>query len=149
MYVLAFGVLLAPADVVEGVGGVEAEGGPDAVGDEAVDPGALVDLVEVGEGLAGVEFGLGAFGVDGGAVGVVEEAFDEVGGGGHVFEALLVLDADGVAAEVGGDSCGGDVHLALVEDLIDGELGGGVEAELEVDAAIEEPLVDGLGFFVA
>ena len=52
------------------------------------------------------------------AVGVVEHALDEVAGGQQVLQALLVLDADGVAAELVGDARGGDVHLALVEDLV-------------------------------
>ena len=130
------GEVLAPADVVQRGGGVEAERGPDAIGDEAIDAGALVDLVEVDERAAGKEFGLAGFGEDGWTFAVVEEAFDEVGGYGHVLETLLVLDADGVAAEVVGDADGGEFGL-------------GVGTEVEVDAFVYEPLVYGLRFGVA
>ena len=53
------------------------------------------------------------------AVGVVQQAFDQVRGGGHVLQALLILDADGIAAEVVRDAHRRDVHLALLENLIE------------------------------
>ena len=49
-------VILAVAEVVEGVFGGEAELLPDAVGNEAIESGAFVDFIEMREGLAGVEF---------------------------------------------------------------------------------------------
>lgn len=73
--------MAAPADVVEGVFGRVAEFAPEFVGDNAVEAGAFVDFVEVGEGLALEEFLAGGFVEDGRAVDVVEEAFDEIGGG--------------------------------------------------------------------
>ncbi len=97
------GVVAAPAEVVEGVVGRVAELFPELVGDEAVESGAFIDFVEMGEGLAFVEFAA-VFGEGGRAIGAVEGAFDEVGCGGEVFEALLVLDADGGAAEFVGDA---------------------------------------------
>jgi hypothetical protein len=40
------------------------------------------------------------------------------------FKSLLILNADGVAAELVGDAQGGDVHAALVENLRVGQIGG-------------------------
>jgi hypothetical protein len=85
---------------------------------------------------------------DGRAVGVVEDALDEVGGGQEILEALLVLDADGLAAELVGDAQRGDVGLALPEDLFLGEVGVGVGAEVELHALGLEPVVDGAGLGV-
>ena len=65
------------------------------------------------------------------AVGVVEQALGEVRGRRHVLEALLVLDADGVAAEAVGDAHRGGVQPQLVEHLVLGQLGGAVAAEPE------------------
>ena len=127
-------ILLAPADVVEGGGGVEVHGGPDAIGEDEVEAAALVHFIEVRQRAAGVEFL--ARGVEGWrTVYIVEQAFDQVGRGDEVLEALLVLDADGVAAELVGDAQGGDVHLALLEDLRVGEVGLLVGAGDEGDAA--------------
>jgi len=73
---------------------VEVHGGPDAVGENQVKPGALIYFVEMRQRAAGVE--LLAGGVEGwGTVYIVEQAFDEVGCGDEVLETLLVLDADG------------------------------------------------------
>ena len=52
---------------------------------------------------------------------VVQQALDQVGGRREVLQALLILDADGVASEVVGDAQGGDVHLALLQDLVVGQ----------------------------
>jgi hypothetical protein len=86
---------------------------------------------------------------DGRALGVVERAFDEVAGGQQVLEALLVLDADQVAAEVVGDSHGSDVHFALLEDLRVGEIVLVLGAGVKLHAVVFEPLPRGGGFGVA
>src|SRR5690606_37682023 len=99
-------VPIAPAQVMERVFDGLAEGLVNAVGEEAVEAGAFVHFVEVRDGFAGADdFALGVF--DGRTVAVVERAFDEVGGGEEILEALLVLDADGLAAEFVGDAHGG------------------------------------------
>jgi len=61
----------------------------------------------------------------------------------------LVLDADGLAAELVGDAQCGDVELTLGEDLGFGELGRGVFAKVEFEALFLEPSVNGVGFGVA
>ncbi len=58
----------------------------------------------------------------GGRSRVVERAFDQIAGRQQVLQALLVLDADRVAAEIVGDAHGGDVHLALQQDLVVGQV---------------------------
>ncbi len=70
----------------------------------------------MGKGAAFVETFAG-FRVDGWAVGIIKEPFHEVGSWGHVLEALLILDADGVAAEVVRYPDRGDVHAGLIENL--------------------------------
>ena len=100
--VVAVGV--APAHVVQRGGRVEAHGRPDAVGDERVHAGALVDLVEVRQRPARRRAPRAVLGVDRRTVDVVEQPLGQVGRGHQVLEALLVLDADGGAAEVVGDA---------------------------------------------
>src|SRR5690606_8301303 len=79
------------------------------------------------------------------AVAVVEQPLGEVGGRDEVLQALLVLDADGVAPELVTDAAGGDVHAALLDDLALGEVGGLVGAEAEGETLLEEPAVDAAG----
>ena len=76
------------------------------------------------------------------AVGVVEHAFDEIARRCEVFEALLILDADGVAAELIGEAHGGDVHFALQQDLRLRQLRGLVGAELHLQALALQPSVN-------
>ncbi len=83
-----------------------------------------------------------------GAVAVVEQALDEVGGGQEILQALLILDTDGLAAEVIGDAERGGVHFALEEDLLLRQIGGLVGAEVEFHALGAEPFVDGAGLEV-
>jgi hypothetical protein len=93
----AAGVVGPPTKVVERVFDGLAEDGVDAGREDAVETGAFVDFVEVGDGLTGADdFAVGVF--DGRAVAVVERAFDEIGSGEEIFEALLILDADALAA---------------------------------------------------
>ena len=47
---------------------------------------------------------------------VVQHAFDEIAGGREILEALLVLNADGGAAEFIREAHGGDVHFALLRE---------------------------------
>jgi hypothetical protein len=116
---------------VQGGGGVEAELAPHAVGDQRVDPAPSSTSLKWGSGVAGVELRAGRGVGHRRAVAVVEQALDEVGGGQQVLEPLLVLDADGVAAEVVRHAHGGDVHRALLQHLGLGELGRLVAAEVE------------------
>ena len=114
---------------------VQPERRPDPVGHQRVDRRALVDLVEV---RAAARRRTARRPVSrwrtGGRSRVVEQALGEVGRRRHVLEALLVLDADRVAAELVGDAHGGDVQPELVEDLVLGQLGRAVAAEAELHA---------------
>ena len=142
------GVVAAPTEIVERVLRREAELTPELVGDKPVEPGALVHFVEVGKRLSREKLLAGHLVINGGTLDVVEESLDEVGGGSEVLEALLVLDADRGASELLGDTDGGDVHLALLEDLVLGEVVLLAGAELEGHAAVEEPLVNGARLLV-
>ncbi len=77
---------------------------------------------------------------------VVQHPLGEVGGGHKVLQALLVLDADGVAAEGLRDTGRSDIHPALVQDLVERQIGGRVGAEMERHPLLDQPFVDGAGF---
>jgi len=86
---------------------------------------------------------------DRGPFDVVEQTLGEVARGDRVLEALLVLDANRVQAEVVGDAQGGGVHLELAEQLGLGQFGGLVGAEVERHPGVLQPGVDALGLVVA
>ncbi len=130
---------ITPAEVVEGVFGGETELAPEFVGHEAVEAGAFIDFVEMRQCFTFKEHALAIGAAHGRAVGVVEHAFDEVAGGCEVFEALLILNADGGAAELVGKAHSGDVHFALKQDLRLGELRGLVCAEFHLQAFFVQP----------
>ena len=119
----------------------------DAVGEEAIQTGALVHFVKVGDGFAFADHGTVGAG-DRRTFGGVQGAFDEVGSGEQIFETLLILNADGFAAEFIGDADGGHIHFALEQNLGFGEFAGVVAAEMESQSFIEVPLEHRFGFFV-
>jgi hypothetical protein len=59
------------------------------------------------------------------------------------------LNPDGVAAKVVGDADGGDVHPALLKNLIECQFAGGILAEAKFHAFGDEPVVDALSFGLA
>jgi len=142
-------VLLTPAQVVQGVLRGEAKLAPQAVGDEAVEAGAFVHLVEMRQRLALEEHAPAVGAAHGRAVRVVERALHEVAGGCEILQPLLVLDADGVAAELVGQTQGGDVHFALLQHLRLGELGCLVTAKGKAQAFFQIPRIDGGGVLIA
>ena len=119
----------------------------DSLREQAVEPRALVHLVEVHERLALPEHAARTLGGHRRPLRVVEHAFHEVTGRQQVLEPLLILDADEITAEAVGDAQCGDVHLALQEHLGPGEVAGLVLAEAEGHARLLEPLqyLPGLG----
>ena len=117
---------------------------PDAaIGEQRVEAGAFVHFVEVRRGPGRRRDRPSVRAVDRRAVDVVQQPLGEVGGGREVLQALLILDADRVAAEFVGDSRRGDVHLALVEDLFQSELGLRILAKVERHAFLDEPIING------
>ena len=70
---------------------------------------------------------------DGSTVDIVQHPFGKVGCGREIFQALLVLNADRVAAELVGDAQSGDVHFALLEYLVVRQFGRFVHAGLELN----------------
>ena len=75
--------------------------------------------------------------------------FGQVGGRRHVLQALLILDADRIAAELVRDAHGRDVHLALLENLIESQLGRCILAEGELHALGDQPVVHAVRLGVA
>ena len=69
-----------------------------------------------------------------GAIGIVQDALDQVRRREQILEALLVLDADGLAAKFIGNAQRGGVHLALLQHLRLRQVGGLVGAEVELHA---------------
>jgi hypothetical protein len=95
----------------------------------------------VGKRLAGEEFLAGHLVINGGTLDVVEESLDEVGGGGEVLEALLVLDADRGASELLGDADPeGRVRLVPGGPVVEVDVG--LAAPLGVEQAVEIALID-------
>ena len=125
---------------MQGGGRVKAHRRPDPVGDERVDGHALVDLVEVREGEPGIQLTGAVAGVHGRSLDVVEQALREVTRGNGVLEALLILDAHRVEAEVVRDAQRRDVHPELAEQLRVGQLGCLLGAGVECHPRPVEPV---------
>ncbi len=137
-------VEIAPAQIVQRVLDRLAHGLVDAIGHQPVQPRTFVDLVEMRQRLAVVQHTAAVAAADRRPVGVVQRAFDQVAGRQQILESLLVLDADRVAAEIVGDAQRGDVHLALQQDLLVGQVfpaGSGPVSKLH--AALVHPVADG------
>ena len=120
----------------------------DALREQAIEAGALVDLVEVGHRLPLEDRLRGALGTDRRPLGIGEHPFDEVAGREESLEALLILDADEIAAEALREPERGDVHPALREHLGPGQVGGLVLPEVEGHPRRLEPTEDLAGLAV-
>ena len=142
-------VPIAPTQIVQRVFGRLLERFVDALGEQAVESGALVHFVEMRERLAIVEDALTVAGFHWRTLAIVQRAFHEIAGGQQVFQALLILNADAVTAEVIRDARGGDVGFALPENLRVGQVGGVVRAGVELHAPLFQPGADLAGFGVA
>src|ERR1019366_7995417 len=113
---------LPVAHVVQRCLWIEGEAAPDAVRDEGVQAGALVNFVEMRQGTA-LEQNPACSGVlYGRPVDIIEQSLGQIRGRAEILQSLLVLDTNCVAAKFDGDADGSDVHLALVEDLVVGEV---------------------------
>ena len=113
-----------------------------------IDADALVHFIKVRQRPAGIKLAAIAA-VGGRTLDIVEQALGEIGGGSQILKPLLVLNADGVAAELIGDAQHGDVHAALVENLRVGQVGGFIRSRVETHAARVEPFANLLRFCVA
>ena len=120
----------------------------DALREEAIEAGAFVDLVEVGQRLPLEDRLRGARGTDRRPLRIVEHPLDEVAGREEILEALLILDADEVAAEAFREAERGDVHPALREHLGAGQVGGLILPEVEGHPRRLEPPEDFAGLAV-
>ena len=71
--------------------------------EQPVQAGAFVYFVEVRERAAGVQFAA-IVGISGWPLHVIQQTLHKIGSGSEVLKALLILDADGFAAEIVGDA---------------------------------------------
>ena len=130
--------------------GRKAQLAPQPIGDQAVQAGAFVHFVEVRHRLAGEQHAAGLRAdFTGGRSTLFSRPSTRSLAGRKVLQALLVLDADGGAAELVGEPDGGDVHLALLQGLGFGQFGLLVAAPVEGHALLQQPVQDLAGFGVA
>ena len=130
---------IAPTQIVQRVLDGLLERFVDALRHQAVETRAFVYFVEMGERFAFEQNALAIAGFHGRTIAIVQRAFGEIARGRQIFQALLVLYADGVTAEIVRNAHGGDVGLALPKHLALGEVGGFVAPEIEGHALLLEP----------
>src|ERR1019366_3398987 len=108
---------------------------PNAVRDQCIQASTFIRLVEVGKGKVLVENALAGDIHDRGPVDIVQKSFREIGSWADVFQSLLILNADGIAAEL---VCHAErsvvhAHATFVENTHDGfvtfELAANISAE--------------------
>ena len=80
---------------------------------------------------------------------IVQHSLGQIRRRRHVFQSLLILDADRIAAKFLCDAHRRDIHLALLCHLLERQLGCGVLAQIELHALCNQPLVDSLCFRLA
>ena len=112
---------------------------------EGIESAALVDFVKVWVSFAlKDDFTLGIF--DRRPVGAVEHTFDEVGSRAKILEALLVLDADCVAAVGVTNAASGYIHFTLFDHLCLCEAIHTITSEVKIEAFFHDELIDFVGF---
>jgi hypothetical protein len=104
--------------------------------------------LKCGSGLSFVEHAAVPGGLHRRTVDIIQQTLHQVGCRRQVFQPLLVLNADDVAAEIVGDAQRRDVHLALIEDLGVGEIGFGMRSGMEVHALFVQPVAHRARLFV-
>src|SRR5688572_8858093 len=142
-------VMLAPAQVVEGILWRKSQFTPKLVGNESIQPGAFIDFVEMGQCLTGEQDASSSRAFHCRPIDVVQQSFNEVAGWGEIFQPLLILNADGRAAEFVSESYGGDIHFALLQGLVAGEFGGLVTSPGKLHAFPQKPVEDVLRLGIA
>src|SRR6185436_14856175 len=90
----------APPYIVQCILHRLAERSVDALREQPIESGALVHFVEMRDGPARVEHAFAVARTHGRTVRIVQRALDEIARWKQIFQPLLILDADGVAAEV-------------------------------------------------
>ena len=112
---------------------------PNAIGDQRIQAGALVHFVEVRQRVIFIQHAPVAARAHRRPIDIVQQAFRQIGSRRQVLQTLLILDADGVAAEVVGDAQGRDVHFALFQDLRLRQIGFGIAADAKLHALVAQP----------
>ena len=132
-------VPIAPTHIVQRVFDGLLERFVDSLREQGIKAGALVRFVEMRHGFAFEQNALAIAGFHGRTIAVVQRALREIARGQQIFQALLILNADAVTAEVVGEAHGGHVGLALPEHLALGEITGFVATKIEHHALLLEP----------
>ncbi len=91
-----------------------------AVGHQRIEARTFVDFVEVWNRFPFVQLPFSVAAFHRWAIFVIEGSFNQVTGRHDIFQALLILDANSVAAEIISDANRSDIHFALRENLIVG-----------------------------
>src|SRR5271157_6592733 len=117
---------------------------PYAVRHQRVNAGALVNFIEMRKRVACIQHATRARLANRRPVHIVQESFRKIGSCREVLESLLILDADGGTSKIVGDSQRGDVHAALIEYLIIGQLCGRISAGVKLHALVIQPTADAL-----
>src|ERR1700730_3550884 len=114
----------------------ESEFLPDSIGDQGVEAGTLINLIEMRQWLAGIKFFTGDFIINRWTFRVIQNAFYQIGGGRQILEALLVLNSDCRTTKLVCDPNRSQVHLALLQDLVLGQIVFFVTSETEFHPSI-------------
>ena len=107
-------------------------------GDEPVETGAFIHFIEMRKRAAGIQFAPLLI-EDRRPLDIIEQPFHQIRRRRQVFQPLLILDSDGIASELVRNPHGGNVHLALFENLLVGQIGFFIRPGHELDATLVEP----------
>src|SRR3984893_6729429 len=100
----------------------ESEFLPDSIGDQGVEAGALINLIEMRQRLAGVKFFTGDFTINRWTLRVIQNAFYQIGGGRQILEALLVLNSDCRTTKLRCDPDRRQIHLGSIYGVVLGQI---------------------------
>src|SRR4051812_32837975 len=120
-----------------------------AIRDEAVEPGALVNFIEVDERFTFEQDALSVARSHLGTIAVVQGALNQIAGGQQILQSLLILYANGIAAKVIGQPKRRHIHLALEAHLIAREISGLICPEVKLHAALLQSAEYLVGFGIA
>ncbi len=111
-----------------------------SIGHQTIESSTFVDFIESGERLTSVEDAFAVTTLDRRALGVVQRTFHEIAGRHQVLQALLILNSDRIAAKIVSDPHRGNVHFALFQYLIVGQITSMVGPRDEREPSLFHPL---------
>ena len=132
-------VVPSPAKVVQCVFWFPAKPLPEFICHQSVESRTFVNLVEVWQRFSLEKFLARLCVKDRRPISIVQQSLSKIGGGGEIFQTLLILNADRRASKLVRNSHGGDVHLQLVNRLSLRQFGLGVLAPVEFHPSAHQP----------